>query len=177
MHRFVSVAGIGAGVLLLAACAQQVPVPGAAPATSQAPSGPVQITISVPITRVSAGQTLHGDAVVTNTTATPVTVHGCPSTWLQVGLTNAQISYDPAIPDLACAPTIQLAPGPNRFPFTIQTTYPACTEPGGHSLMPMPTCAPGGLPALPAGTYQTKVVTDGVPGVAPAAPISITVLP
>jgi hypothetical protein len=153
--------GIGMGAVLVVGCGHV-----AAPAQPQPVMGAVHIALSLDTTRVVAGQDLHGEATVTNTTSAPIMVQACPSDWLQIGLVNPQVPYQPLNSDVLCEPSIRLAPGPNRFPITIQTIYQQCSGSG---------CGPDGPPALPAGTYQTKVDTNGLPSVTPAMPVTVTV--
>jgi len=138
----------------------------------------VVIRVHLDQTRVVAGQTIRGQAVVTNTTAKPILLRTCAkSGWLMVGLTNGKIPFDPAFAAVGCAPSVWLAPGQRRYSITVMTTYQACLQPGGHSVYPVPTCSPNGLPPLPAGTYRTKVVAEGLPETTEAAPVTVTLLP
>jgi hypothetical protein len=139
------------------------------------------IRVSLDQMRVAAGQPIYGQAVVTNTTARPIPVQTCSTGtgWVLVGLTNGTIPYDPFFADDACAPS-QLAPGPHRYRVAVATFYQWCLGPGGESpLIPVPKCLPdGGPPPLPAGTYITKVVAEGLPpGTAEAPPVTVTLLP
>ena len=45
---------------------------------------------------------------------------------------NKRIPFDPAMPVIACPPSIRLRPGPNRFPIVVVTTYQVCLQPGGQ---------------------------------------------
>ncbi len=169
--------GICCGALALAGCAQPAPGPDTmSPATPPAHAA-VQVKVTLRQTLVHAGDAIHGTATVTNTTGTAITVHGCPNSWLMVGLTNGTIRFDPAIADMYCTSSIQLAPGVNTFPITVSTTYQECLGPQGHSLVPMPACDNGRMPPLPPGTYQTKVVTDGLAVGVDSTPVTVTLLP
>ena len=135
----------------------------------------MHVTITLDKTAVAAGQDLHGEAVVTNTTSAAIMVKACPSDWLHVGLTNSQVSYEPLNSDVLCEPSIRLASGANRFPITVKTTYQACTGPLGEASPQVPACVSDQMPVLPSGVYQTKVETSGLPGTTPASPITVTV--
>ena len=169
------------GVSATASSASATAPSAAASIPGSALSSAVVIRVSLDQARVVAGQPIHGQAVVTNTTTKPVLIHACAAEgWVMVGLTNGRIPYHPAITYSLCAPS-PLAPGPHRYPVTVATTYPACLGPGGKSLIPVhiPTCAPNGRPPpLPAGTYITKVVAPGLPAGTPVAPpVTVTLLP
>jgi hypothetical protein len=174
--------GFGCGVLALAECARpavSVSDPGIVTpgiSTSRAPATPVQIKVNLPQRQVHAGQSIQGTAVITNNTGRPISVPGCPGSWLQVGLTNGKIQFSPAVPDIACAPSIQLAPGPNTFPVTVSTTYQACLGPQGRSMLPMPSCDNGKPPPLPVGTYRIATVAAGLTALDPP-PLTVTLVP
>ena len=168
--------------LVLGACSPSeggqhvvAPVPHTTPALT-----PITIRISLAQTRVIAGTSITGEAVLTNTTSKSITVEGCfAGGWPQVGLVNSNITFEPAIPANLCLTTIRLPPGPNRFPFDVVTHYQACVQSGGGSPSTnMPPCTTTGAPALPAGNYTTKVITNGLPpGTPTPQPISVTLLP
>jgi hypothetical protein len=145
-------------LLTLTAC-------GSSSAGQAKPTSPVTIHIKLDHTRVTAGMSISGQAVFTNSTSKHITVEQCAiDGWLAVGLTNKQIQFNPAFETVACAPSVHLAPGVNRFPLTVRTTYQECLQPGGQSMTYVPPCVgSSGLPPLPAGTYKTKVVTVGLP--------------
>lgn len=143
---FVAIAGIAAGC-------------GSGPTVTRPP---LSIRINLDHTEVMAGDPIHGMAVVNNETQRAITVNACPDEWLNVGLRNSQISYDPAVATVACAPSIRLQPGTTSFPVTVITTYGECamTAPFTASL---PRCGAAGPPPLPSGKYETAVITSGLP--------------
>ena len=151
--------------------------PTAAPTTAPSTvptSTPISIRITLAHTRVVAGAPIKGHAVITNSTGRPVTVEACAANgWFDVGVANRNISYDPVSPAMACLPSVQLAPGMNRIPFTVSTSYQRCAE-AGHATADVPLCLESGMPPLPAGIYSTRVVTTGLP-VGTPAPNSVTV--
>lgn len=180
-------AGIGCAVLALAGCARPQAAPsspgpvtsGTAPTsilTTRAPAIPVRINVTLQQRQVHAGESIAGTATITNTTGRTISVPGCPGSWLQVGLTNGKIQFSPAIPDIACAPSIQLAPGDNTFPVTVSTHYPACLGPRGRSVLPMPSCDNGQPPPLPTGTYRVTTVAPGLTEL-DRPPLTVTLLP
>jgi len=176
--------------LVLGACSPSeggqhvvAPVPHTTPALT-----PITIRISLAQTRVIAGTSITGEAVLTNTTSKSITFEGCLAHgWPQVGLVNSKITFGGFTMADLCLGTIRLSPGPNRFPFDVMTHYQACVESGGGSPSTnMPPCtttgAPAftttGAPALPAGNYTTKVIANGLPpGTPTPQPISVTLLP
>jgi hypothetical protein len=142
----------------------------AAPAAAGGSSPPpVTVRVILAQARTVAGRPLKGTVVLTNTTRTPITVATCAADgWLAVGLSGRVDSYPFAHYEIACAPTVHLAPGPNRLRVTVLTTYDTCTQPepaGGAAPTPAaPTCTVNGLPPLPAGRYTTKVDLVGLDG-------------
>lgn len=141
-------------------------------------SQPLGLDITLDHTRVVAGTPIKGTAIFTNRTTSPITVETCAADgWLDVGLENRAISYQPANPAIACAPTVTLAPGVTRIPFPVLTTYEGCSQspPAGTEY---PPCIASDLPPLPAGTYRTTVITAGLPAGTPApGQIAVTLTP
>ena len=133
------------------------------------PSRPIKLRVTLVHHRVVAGQAIVGTVVLTNTTPRAITVDTCATDgWLAVGLSGRVDSYPFGHFMVACAPTVRLAPGPNRFPVTVITTYTGCVQPqpsGGSSPTPLvPWCTIAGLPPLPEGRYVTKVDIVGLSG-------------
>jgi hypothetical protein len=128
-------------------------------------SAPVAVQVNLTHSRVVAGNPIAATVVLTNTTKHRILVNQCATNgWLAVGLENNVIPYDAYFSEVACAPTVDLSPGPNRFHVTVSTRYPGCTTnrlqvaPGS-----MPPCTvTGALPALPAGRYSTTVDIVGL---------------
>jgi hypothetical protein len=158
------------GVVGLSGC-------GSASTVRSIPTAPVEIHISLDQTRVDGGTALRGQATLTNSTSKSVLVQQCAlDGWLFVGLTNRKFSFNPGSPLIACAPSIRLHPGSNRFPITVATTYQECVQPGGQSTTYAPPCVHAKPPPLPAGSYTTKVVTYGLPArTSTSRPIKVTV--
>lgn len=143
------------------------------------PTTPLTIRILLGQTRVTAGQTIKGFAVITNRTSKRITVEACAlDGWLDVGIANKAITYDPATSAVACAPTVHLNPGVNGFPIRVVTTFQSCIQPGGGpTTVNDPPCGRNGIPPLPAGHYTTKVITFGLPAGTPApAPVAVTLV-
>jgi hypothetical protein len=154
------------------------PVVGMTLGPASAPALSIKITLDQ--TRVTAGQTIKGTALITNSTAVPITVEACAADgWLDVGLTNGTITYDPTSSAVACASTVQLAPGVNRIPISVMTTFQSCVQPGGGpTSVNNPPCTQGAIPALPPGDYTTEVATMGLPADTPTpVPVAVTLLP
>lgn len=132
---------------------------------------PVTIHIHLDRTRVTAGKSIKGDAVLINSTSKAITVQQCAiDGWLQVGISSPKSPFRAAMGLVACPPSVRLRPGTNRFPITILTTAQECQQHNGQSKPDGPPCPP----PLPAGTYRTKVVTVGLPRSTPT-PESIQV--
>jgi hypothetical protein len=132
---------------------------------------PIKVHLTLTQTQVVAGQPIKGTVVITNRTDKSITVKTCAANgWLAVGLSGQVDSYPFGSLLVACPPSIRLAPGANRFPVTVITTYASCVQPqpAGTPWAPVPTCtvSNGRLtkPPLPAGRYSTKFHLVGLTG-------------
>jgi hypothetical protein len=178
------------GVVIAAGAAFAVSQQGAAPvrqsvssdpttAPVQAAPAPIQISITLDRTSVVAGEDIHGTAAVTNSTGGPLATDACLQNgpWLNVGIANAQIKYDPAFTLVGCAPFV-LPSGVTLMPITVLTTYLGCSQSAGQSSAQSPACLDGNRePPLPAGQSTTSVVTLGPQGAKyVATPVDVTLL-
>jgi hypothetical protein len=134
---------------------------------------PVRVRLTLNEHQVVAGQPIKGTVVMTNTTDKKITVNTCATDgWLAVGLSGKVNSHPFGSFLVGCKPTIRLAPGPNRFPVTVITTYTGCTQPqpaGTAVPSPLyPTCTVSNghtnSPPLPPGRYSTKFHFVGLHG-------------
>jgi hypothetical protein len=135
---------------------------GVAGASSQS-SAPVKVHLNLNRKSVVRGQSIKGTVVLTNTTTRQITVETCAADgWLQVGLDGQGYTYQATSTLIACPPTVRLAPGANRFPVTVHTTYGSCTEAGGGPSTPQtPFCLSNKPPPLRTGKYRTTVSIFG----------------
>ena len=155
-------------------CAAVVSLVLVAPGISGAATkkSPITISVAVAKTSVVAGTPIHGVAILTNTSSKSVTVKSCAANgWLFVGVANAQIPFGAASTAVACAPSVHLKPGANRFAVTIITTYSECSQVKNPNV---PRCTKSGAPPLPKGVYKTSVIVVGLPPGTPS-PRAITV--
>ncbi len=161
-------------LLVVATCALLVLMPSGS--SNASPKVPLSIRILLSQTRVTTGQTIKGFAVITNNTSKSITVEDCAlDGWLDVGLANKTIAYNPASPSVACLPTVHLHPGVNGFPIKVSTRFQSCG--GTPTTVNNPPCTAEGTPSLPVGRYTTKVVTSGLPASTPApSPVSVTLV-
>jgi hypothetical protein len=135
------------------------------PATASASdSAPIKVHVTLLNSRVVAGQEIKGTILLTNVTKQTITVNTCAANgWLQVGLKGHGYTYKASSLLIMCPPSIQLAPGANRFSVTVLTSYQSCQRYGGNSLTPTPKCTSNnGLPPLPSGKYSTTVSIFGL---------------
>ena len=151
---------------------------GGVAGASGSSSAPIKVRVALQRSHVVAGQPIKGTVTLTNTTSRQITVDSCAQNgWLQVGLSGRGYTYQASSTQIACPPSIRLAPGANRFPVTVLTTYESCLQPGGESVTSLPSCTSTGPPPLPAGRYSTTVFIMGLPHLTePARPVTVTLL-
>jgi hypothetical protein len=145
------------------------------PPSTVVPTADLTTRVELSSSTVVAGSEIHGTLVVTNNTDQPVpldTPGECAGKWA-VELTSPTASQNTAW-TLECTRdrTTSLAPGANRFSFTIPTTYSNCidnTEPGPADPVRCLSNPAGGVPRLPRGDYEAVLVTSR-PGYLPVAP-------
>ena len=179
-----------AGCALLSGCGSRVGssegagssghavLPLAHPPASRPPRG-VHLAITLDKTTVRAGQPIRGIAVVTNGTGRRITIPDCNGAWLQVGLTNASVHYDPGW--LACLslPGTILRVGTTRLRIVVSTRYNACTNDAPTATHYLPACLRvrhgSPLPTLPRGVYVTKAAILQPKGVRIPSPAPVLV--
>jgi hypothetical protein len=127
-------------------------------------------------TSVPAGHPIQGVAVVTNRNPQQLLIGTCNHVWLQVGLVNGKVSFDPAWDLCRDRAGTAVQPGTTKMPITIQTTYEQCTPHARYVTEQTPACVNGHMPALPPGIYTTKSVALSPEGarVIAAPPITVT---
>lgn len=152
----------------------------------ESPSSDGDLVIRLQLSRTTApanGTPIPATLTVLNHTGRPVPVPGRaylnatsgPGGWIQVGLTNAQVPYEPLFEAIMHTPLAQLPVGTSTYPTVVSTTWYAC---GGGP--PFPDHPEGrGMPSLAAGTYTTKVVSvlgARSAGWQPSDPITVTLV-
>jgi hypothetical protein len=169
-----------ASAIVLSSCG------GAQPrALRHAATVPVSVRLTFASTTVDVGSPLQGVATVTNNTSRDILVTRCSQgRWLTVGIATSRWTYLPVRGAVACAPSVRLVPGENRFPFSVITTYRICgREFWRHGQLvrrpTAPQCMVGGArPPLPDGYYVTRTIVNGLPaGTRPPSPVHVTLVP
>ena len=136
-------------------------------------TSPVSIRLVVERTEVRAGTPIRGVAILTNSSKKSILVKACAADgWLFVGISSTTIIYNPAIATVACAASMRLKPGANRFKITVSTSYQVCSQVATKS--GVPRCIKSGMPPLPDGRYLTTVEILGLPSHTPH-PTSIAI--
>jgi hypothetical protein len=158
-------------------------------------SGAITTRLSLDLTRVTAGQVIHGVLVIVNT-ARPVDltlvatvairregrrvtkVTGCRP-FVGVGLGNRSVQQFVGFAAICSAAPFLLRHGSTRIPFIIETSYTQCLQQGGSQVTTgstIPKCTPSNVPpVLPVGRYRTFVAwSEHVPVPAPKA-VSVTI--
>jgi hypothetical protein len=173
-RRRLGIAGLAA-LVVIAIGAPAIAIGSRSTSHSIAPShvdsaADLTADIELPGDEVVTGSEVHGTLVVVNNTARQVTLEGpgeCHGKWA-VTLTNTSVQPDVAFTQECGSERMVLAPGANRFPFTLSTSYHACSNSSNPA--EMVRCLPGGgIPPLPPGNYQAVLVTSS-PGFLPDAP-------
>lgn len=161
------------GLLCLAACdAQPQHVrevgPRAARGTARVvrgghdPARSLDVRIKLNATIIRAGHVVSGTAIISNIVGHPLLIAACNGTWLQVGLTNAKIAYDPFWTACLSSPGTTVPVGTTHIPIKVQTAYSQCTGDARSVTVQTPAClntrhgTP--MPPLPPGRYMTKAV-------------------
>jgi hypothetical protein len=111
--------------------------------------------------RTTSGHSISGTLLVVNHGATPINLTKSCEPGYEVALTSS--SYRPQVAFNASCSTrgLVMAPGINRLPIHVVTTYLACQQ--GDSQSVEPECTDSGAPPLPAGRYQAVLFGDGLP--------------
>jgi hypothetical protein len=146
----------------------------AAASANTSAKSPISVRIALSRTVVIAGESIQGVAIMTNSTNNSILVRSCARDgWLFVGIANQNISFSPIVAGVACAGSIHLKPGANRFLISVSTSYQQCSQGAGDA--GGPHCTSSGMPPLPKGSYHTSVVILGLPtGTANPATRAIT---
>lgn len=145
-------------------------------------AGGIIITLRLSCTTAPAdGTPIPATLTVLNHTGRAVPVPGRasldstrgPDGWIQIGLTNGEVPYEPHFNADLHTPVAQLPVGTSTYATVVSTTWYAC---GGGPPFPDPTEAPG-MPPLTAGTYTTKAVSLLRTGAwQPPDPITVTLV-
>ena len=137
---------------------------------------PLTVQIQLSQTSVAAGHPIHGFAVVTNRNPHKLVIGTCNHVWLQVGLVNQKVSFEPVWDLCADIGGTAVQQGTTQMPITIQTTYERCTPHARSITRQLPGCVHGRMPALPPGTYKTKPAALSPEGVRviTSPPIKVT---
>jgi len=149
MRRYRPLSSLGIATLLVVALSSC----GGQPTTASVNRLTVQIDLSATV--AVAGNPIKGVLVVTNPGGAININHHCRP---QFAVTLSNRSFPPgAAFRLPCSlkPYV-ITHGTNRLPFTVDTIYPSCTQPGGGPITRLsPSCIGGNIiPPLPPGSYK-----------------------
>jgi hypothetical protein len=111
--------------------------------------------------RSTAGKPIPGTLLVINHTAASINLTKTCRPSYAVALTNSKYVPRVAFATVCSSAPFVIAPGTNRFPISITTTYLACGQ-SPSSSSDLPTCIKSGAPPLPAGTYDAVLIGDGL---------------
>ena len=128
---------------------------------SDTSTAPLSVQIQLGQHQVPGGTPISGVAILTNNTSKSIPLDTCPQDWFQVGLANGEIHFEPGTPlDLCRVSNGHVAPGSHRVPLEVETLYSGCS---GTPSPSAPACTPFGIPPLPPGRYEVKVIMSGLP--------------
>lgn len=134
---------------------------------------PLTVRIQLDQMTIAAGHPIRAHAIVTNSAAHPLTIIDC-NAWIQVGLSNADVTYRVAWE--LCRKTTVVQPGTTRIPIRVDTTYQRCTPHANSATTETPACGPGNsMPPLPPGIYNTTTGILEPKGVDVPTPASVRV--
>jgi len=137
----------------------------------------VQITLSA--TRTVAGSPIKGDLVIANPGPAVNLTHLEPSGCMPgfaVYLTNGTISNAPAFTADCTSGAFVIAHGTTTLPFSLSTTYGACTSESAETTPSFPLCSPSGMPPFPPGTYQATIGWSEVVPLPRPRPVAVTLV-
>ena len=127
--------------------------------SSNGSSGTATVTITLDQMAVPAGAPLTGEATVQNNTGKPIPEPdpACER-WLLISLGGHIHVSSGNSSAVLCNPVDDVPVGLSRYPITVQTTYPRCSQVPSQATSEVPACLGPNrnvMPPLPAGTYHT----------------------
>ena len=130
-------------------------------------AGKVAVYVHVASTRVVAnGQPITVEVVLVNDLGRSFEVTGACDGWLDVGLANRTIAFEPAYADVGCS-NDTIPTGVTTLTRTVETTYYGCSQdPTAKATANFPICtgsAHDQIPPLPPGTYHLALDTSEIP--------------
>lgn len=111
-------------------------------------------------TRIASGRPIGGALIVVNHGAVPINLTKTCRPNFVVVLTSSTYTPQVAWPSDCAVGPFTIAPGTNRFPVQVTTTYLGCHQSGPPSTVPR--CLSSGPPSLPAGNYDAVLVGNGL---------------
>lgn len=137
----------------------------------------VQIRLSA--THAVAGPPINGHLVITNlgpaVDLTDLVPSGCKPGFT-VYLTNGTISDEARSTADCVGAAFIIAQGTTMIPFTILTTYVACTSESAETAPNLPLCSSSGMPPLPPGVYQATIGWNDVVPLPKPRPVAVTLI-
>lgn len=137
----------------------------------------MSLRIELSATQAVAGPPINGNLVITNpgpaVNLTDLVPSGCKPGFT-VYLTNGIIRDEaPSTADCVAAAFI-IAQGTTTLPFSILTTYVACTSESAETTPNLPLCSSSGMPPLPPGAYQATIGWNEVLPLPQPKPVTVT---
>ena len=117
--------------------------------------------ILIATNRSKPGLSIDGTLVVVNDGAAPINLTKSCRPDFVVALTNSHYTPQVAFAAVCRSTPLMIAPGSNRLPVRVMTTYLGCGSSGSHSAEPA-CLADGGPPPLPMGEYDAVLIGSGL---------------
>ncbi|MBF6614730.1 MAG: hypothetical protein IVW55_16590 [Chloroflexi bacterium] len=135
------------------------------------PSDPhLSVRIALKANRIQSGRVIEGTLVVVNRGRTSINLTTRCRPDFAVALTNSKYTPEVGFAAACLLRPYIIAPGINRLPFQLDTTYLGCGPPPG----PDPPCLPNAMPPLPVGTYDAVLIGDGILALPQPHPVPVT---
>jgi hypothetical protein len=174
--------------IVVSACGSTPTTPSSRPAATTVPASLAALglvpadphltdRIHLATSSVHAGTPVDAVLVVTNHASTPINLTTRCRPQFAVVLARGASVYRIAFAQVCSSEPFTIAPGVNRIPSAVLTTYPSCGPPSGRPPTGGPACVHGGPPPLPAGSYRAVLQGSGDLALPEPSPVTVTLRP
>jgi|GEM_PF-2244810 hypothetical protein len=153
-------------------------VPVALASLGLVPANPhLKDRIELATSSVRAGTPVDAVLMVTSRASTSINLTKTCRPQFAVVLARGASVYRIAFAQVCSSEPFTIAPGVNRIPSAVLTTYPSCGPPSGRPPTGGPACVHGGPPPLPAGSYRAVLQGSGDLALPEPSPVTVTLRP